>query len=78
MEWQVSGSSTRSPPLLTPLTSAEPIQPRITGPGLLSNFRDVKFTMFDMGFTQGSPQSVVLERTDIAQRNEDEIGHREK
>lgn len=53
-------------------------QARIKGAGLLSNFRDVKFTLGNVGFTQESHQRVVLEQTEITEGNEDEIGHGKK
>lgn len=55
LELQVNGSFAHSPPVLTPLASAEP-----ANRGLLSNFRDVKFTLGNVGFTQECHQSVVL------------------
>lgn len=73
----VSGSFTHSPPLLTPLASAEPANygDYDYGAGSLSNFRDVKFTLANVGFIQECHQSVMLEQTEPTEGNEVEIGH---
>lgn len=65
-ELQVSGSFAHSPPTLTPLASAES-----ANRGLLSNFRDVKFTLGNAGFTQECHQRLWLEQTEITKGSEE-------
>lgn len=65
-ELQVSGSFAHSPPALTPLASADP-----ANRGLLSNFRDVKFTLGNAGFTQECHQRLWLEQTEITKGSEE-------